>query len=67
MQIQKELTEKYNTFLVITKFDGRMFCRICGQIYNQLEDYQNTAKWFLEILKRKKKEIQDEKRKKYEI
>ncbi len=35
-QIQKELLDKYNCYIVLYKFDGIMFARICAQIYNEL-------------------------------
>ena len=54
MEVQEELRTKYNTYLPMGKFDGIMFTRVCGQIYNELEDYRKTAEIFLEILKNKK-------------
>jgi len=39
--------------LTIGKFEGKMFTRICGQVYNEAEDYRKTADMFLQILNRK--------------
>jgi hypothetical protein len=54
LEVQEELRTKYNTYLAMGKFDGGWFTRVCGQVYNELEDYRKTAEVFLEILKSKK-------------
>jgi hypothetical protein len=48
--------EKYNTYLVIYSFDGKIYTRISAQIYNDISDYQFVAQKFLEIIAKYKKE-----------
>lgn len=55
-KVQTQLMEKYNTYLVIYSFDGKIYTRISAQIYNEISDYQFVAQKFLEIIAKYKKE-----------
>lgn len=50
-QILDELFTNHNTYFSVAQFDGKVYCRICGQIYNEIEDYRKTAELFLSLLK----------------
>ncbi len=52
-QILDELLINHNTYISIGQFDGKVYCRICGQIYNEAEDYRKIAEIILTIIKKK--------------
>jgi len=47
---KKALYER-NIVVVVFKYDGHLWTRISGQIYNELDDYIQSAKIFMEVLK----------------
>jgi hypothetical protein len=37
--ISRQMLELYNCYPVVYEFDGKVFCRISAQIYNDISDY----------------------------
>lgn len=50
VKIAKQMLDKYNCYPIFYKFDGKIFCRISAQIYNELSDYEFAANTFLHLL-----------------
>ena len=38
--MQRKLVEEFNTFVPIYEYSGRMWCRVSGQIYLELKDFE---------------------------
>ncbi|EXJ72926.1 uncharacterized protein A1O5_04075 [Cladophialophora psammophila CBS 110553] len=45
--MEKTLVDEYNTFVAIYEYDGKLWTRICGQIYLELKDFE----WLGGVLK----------------
>lgn len=53
VRMKDELLYQHNMNFLVNKFDGKIYCRISAQIYNELEDYRKVAELFLELLNKK--------------
>ncbi|KIX02100.1 uncharacterized protein Z518_08039 [Rhinocladiella mackenziei CBS 650.93] len=45
--MEKTLVDDYNTFVAIYEYDGKLWTRVCGQIYLELKDFE----WLGGVLK----------------
>ena len=46
-KIREQMFKNHNCYPVFFPLDGKVFCRISCQIYNELSDYQYAANKFL--------------------
>jgi hypothetical protein len=51
-----DMLYEINCFPHFIAFDGKVYCRISTQIYNDLSDFEFAASKFLEYLKKYQKE-----------
>ena len=50
-RIAKRMLDEYNCYPALFKFQGKVYCRISAQIFNELSDYVYAANIFLALLK----------------
>lgn len=50
VEIALMMLQYYNCYPIFYEFDGKVYCRISAQIYNDLSDYQFAAEKFLDLL-----------------
>lgn len=45
------MMDEYNCYPIFYQFQGKVYCRISAQIFNELSDYVFAATTFLNLLK----------------
>jgi hypothetical protein len=51
-KLAMDMLYEANCFIPFFSFDGKVYCRISAQIYNEISDYEFGAVKFLEYLKK---------------
>ncbi len=53
-KLAMDMLYEVNCFPHFTSFNGKVYCRLSGQIYNEISDYEFAATKFMEYLSKAK-------------